>query len=108
MLSKTHSIISYVIILFGLIHIYFVTCLDSFDTYALWFVGSGVAIIFAGLINLVKTKSAEKIVFRICLLTNFIMTVLFVTALITMQNPQVFIGIFIFAIAMILSLKKTT
>jgi hypothetical protein len=108
MRSKIHLIISYLIILFGLIHIYFVRCLDSFDTYALWFIGAGIAIIFAGFINLLKTKSSEKIVFRICILTNFIMTSLFLVALFAMQKPQVYIGIVVFAIALALSLKSNS
>lgn len=108
MISKAHTIVSYLIILFGIIHIYFVHCLDSFDSYALWFIGAGIAIIFTGFINLIRTKSSEKIVFSICILTNFITASLFVFALFAMQNPQVYIGIFIFVIAFILSLKKNS
>ncbi len=104
--TKVHPIVSYLIILFGIIHISFASCLDSFDTYALWFIGAGIAIIFAGFINLIRTKSSEKIVFRICALTNFITTSLFVIALFAMQKPQVYIGIIVFSLASILSLKK--
>ena len=70
MISKILSITAYTIILFGLIHIYFVTCLEEIDTYALWFTGSGIAIIFAGLINLIRSKSSEKIVFSNCYYTG--------------------------------------
>ena len=104
--SKIHLILSYIIILFGIIHLYFTSCLETFDEYALWFIGAGIAIIFAGFINLIRTKSSEKIVFIICLLTNSLMTVLFALALFAMHKPQVYIGIAVFAIAFILSLKK--
>lgn len=106
MILKVHSIVSYHIILFGLIHICFVYCLDNFDTYALWFTGAGIAILFAGFINLIRTKSDETIVFSICVLTNSIITLLFMNALFAMQKPQVYVGIVVFAVAFILSLKK--
>ncbi|MFI5218850.1 MAG: hypothetical protein ACHQNT_05120 [Bacteroidia bacterium] len=106
MLSKFQLIISYIIILFGTIHLYFTSCLETFDEYALWFIGAGIAIIFAGFINLIRTKSSEKIVFIICILTNSLMTVLFALALFAMHKPQVYIGIIVFATAFILSLKK--
>jgi hypothetical protein len=106
MISKAHSVLSYLIILFGLIHIYFVSCLHTFDEYALWFIGSGIAIIFAGFINLIRAKSSEKIVSVLCLLTNFLMTSLFIVAFFAMQKPQVYLGIFIFALALITSLKN--
>ncbi len=108
MLSKIHVIVSYIIILFGTVHLYFTSCLESFDTYALWFIGAGIAIIFAGFINLIKAKSSEKIVFIICILTNFLMTALFCVALFAMQKPQVYIGIVLSAAALILSLKKNS
>src|SRR5436190_12209428 len=107
MRSKIHLILSYLIILFGMVHIYFARCLDSFDTYALWFIGSGIALIFAGFINLIKAKSSERIVYAICILTNIITTILFCVALIAMKNLQVYIGIVLFAIASLLSLKRT-
>jgi len=106
--SKVHLVFSYIIIFFGIIHLYFTSCLEAFDEYALWFIGAGIAIIFAGFINLIRAKSSEKIVFTICILTNFIMTSLFVVALFAMHKPQVYIGIMLSAIALILSLKKTS
>jgi hypothetical protein len=106
--SKFHSIISYSLILFGIIHLYFTSCLVAFDEYALWFIGAGIAIIFAGFINLIRAKSSEKIVFIICLITNFIMASLFVVALFAMHKPQVYLGIVLSVIALILSLKNTS
>ncbi len=106
MYSKFHILISYAIVLFGLVHIFFVTCLERFDTYALWFIGSAIAIVFAGFINLIRAKSSEKITYSICILTNLIMTFLFCFALLAMQDPQVYIGIFIFGLALFFSCKK--
>lgn len=104
--TKFHSIVSYLIILLGIIHIYFVTCLNSFDTYALWFIGTGIAIIFAGFINLLRIKSVEKIVFKICILTNFIMMFLFFISLFILKEAQVIVGIILFGTSLYLSARK--
>ncbi len=106
MRSKFYTVLCYIIILFGVIHLFFTSCLESFDSYALWFIGAGIAIIFAGFINLIKTKSSDKIIYTICILTNVIMTALFSLALFAMQDTQVFIGIFIFGLALFSSLRK--
>ena len=106
MRSKVHSFISYSIILFGLIHIYFARCLESFDTYALWFIGSGMAIIFAGFINLARTKSSEKTIYFLCIYTNILTTVLFLIALMAMKGIQVYIGIGLFAFALALCTRR--
>jgi hypothetical protein len=63
------KIVSYVIILLGVVHISFAFPLHM-NTDTLWFVGAGMAIIFAGLLNLVAidgggskfTKSVAVIV----------------------------------------------
>lgn len=103
--SKVHSIVSYAIILVGLIHIYFARCLENFDSYTLWFIGSGMAIIFAGFINLARTKSCEKTIYFVCIYTNVLTTGLFCVALIIMRDPQVYIGVGLFALALFLCAK---
>ena len=107
-ITKAHSVITYIIILLGAIHIYFSTCYETFDTDTLWFIGSGIAIILAGLINLMKTKSSDKIVYHVCLITNLLITILFCLALLALHGPQVYIGIILFALAFVLSLNRTS
>ncbi len=106
MRTKIHSIVSYLIILLGIIHIYFVTCLNSFDTYALWFIGTGIAIIFAGFINLIRIKSVENIVFKISILTNISMMLLFFLSFFILQEPQVIVGVILFGTSLYFSSIK--
>ena len=106
MIKKAHTVVTYLIIMMGMVHIYFARCLEEFDTYTLWFIGSGIAIIFAGLINLIRTKSKENIVYWVCLLTNFLNGGLFIVALKALQDPQVYLGIFLFSSAILLTIKR--
>lgn len=106
MFSKTHTILSYIIILLGTIHIIFVFPIVQFNTDTLWFIGTGMAIIFAGLINLIAIKFPEKFISNICMLTNFIMMFLFLISLFTIQEPQVFGGVVLFGTTLYLSSRK--
>jgi len=106
MFLKTHSILSYIIILLGIIHILFVFPIEQFNTDTLWFIGTGVAIIFAGFINIIATKSSEKFVRKICILANFSMMFLFLIALFTLQELQVFVGTILFGASLYLSSRK--
>jgi hypothetical protein len=104
--SKIHLAVSILIIILGLIHCYFTFCLDLLNTYALWFFGSGMAIIFAGLINLVRSQNYEKMIFHVCLYTNLLTLGLFFCALIIVQDIQVFIGIVLFFSALLLCITQ--
>lgn len=106
MIEKTHSVFSYVIILLGIVHIFFVFPIENFDTGTLYFIGSGIAIIFAGLINLISIKSSAKLILGIAIATNFIMMFLFSITLFALKEPQVYFGILLFGIAFFLSLRK--
>ena len=106
MFSKIHTILSYTIILLGAIHILFVYPIEEFNTDTLWFIGTGAAIIFAGLINLIAIKFPEKFIRNICILTNFIMMFLFLISLYALQEPQVFVGVILFGTTLYLSSRK--
>lgn len=107
MLRTLHKIITGLIVALGMLHV-FVTFVDydefSFD--ALWFAGSGLAIILAGFLNLVLLRDSgkDRIVWLLCLLTNFVFAVMFGAVLFLMRQPQVFLGMALFAAASIISL----
>jgi hypothetical protein len=65
----------------------------------IWFFGSGFALILAGIINIMASYSSEKTVLLISLITNFVVTILFIIALRFLMQPQVLTGFLIFAIA---------
>jgi asparagine N-glycosylation enzyme membrane subunit Stt3 len=76
---------------------------DSFSLRALWFASAGVALVLAGFINIILLREAgkDKVVWLLCLITNIIFAVMFASALSLMMQPQVFVGVALFAAATI-------
>ena len=113
MLRTAHKIITGLIISLGLLHV-LVTFVDydEFSLHALWFAGSGVAIILAGFLNLVLSRDVgkDRIVRLLCLFTNLVFVVMFCAALFLMRQPQVFLGVALFASAAVVAfaLPRTT
>ena len=106
MKRKIHFGISILIIFLGSIHIYLSTCYEVFDHDTLWFIGAGVAIILSGFINLMYLKGTSVFNHRVCLITNSIFLILFGVSLILIPDMQVYLGIALYAIAIILSLRR--
>lgn len=93
------KIVSFIIILLGLVHTYFAFFCRYMDIDTLWFLGSGFAIIFAGLLNFVALdRGGSKFTNATALITNALMCVMFCFALPLIHGPQVFIGTTIFMI----------
>lgn len=92
------KIVSYIIILLGIVHISFAFPLYmNADT--LWFVGAGMAIIFSGLLNLVAIdRGGSKFTKWIAIIINAINCAMFCFALPILKEPQVYVGITIFLI----------
>lgn len=107
MMRATHKIITGLMIALGLIHILFTFHdYDTFSMRALWFASAGVAIILAGFLNIVLLRDVgkDKVVRLLCVLANIIFTVMFSAVLFLMPQPQVFIGVALFAMATIFAL----
>ena len=93
-------------ILLGIIHQTFAFGANKFTQNTLWFIGSGFALIFAGFLNLalIKISPKDSLLRTLCIIANLTITILFVVALLTvMQEPQVFVGIGIFAVLTVFS-----
>ncbi|MDQ3714330.1 MAG: hypothetical protein M3388_19235 [Acidobacteriota bacterium] len=93
-------------ILLGIIHQTFALSVDKFTQNTLWFIGSGFAIIFVGFLNLalIKISPKDSLVRTLCIIANLTITILFVVALLTvLREPQVFVGIGIFALLTVFS-----
>ena len=70
------------------------------NTDTLWFVGAGMAIIFAGLLNLVAIdRGGSKFTKAIAIFVNAINCAMFCFALPILNEPQVIVGITIFLIS---------
>jgi len=100
MIKTAHKIITGLIIVLGLVHV-FVTFIDydEFSLRALWFASAGVAIILAGFLNIILLRDTgkDKLVWVLCLITNVTFVVMFAAALLLMKQPQVFFGVALFA-----------
>lgn len=95
------KIISFLIILLGIFHISFALPLQM-DTDSLWFVGTGMGIIFSGLLNLVAIdRGGSKFSKSVAMLVNTFNSGMFFYALFILDEPQVYVGIGIFLIAAI-------
>jgi len=95
------KIVSYIIILLGIVHISFAFPLHM-NTDTLWFVGAGMSIIFAGLLNLVAIdRGGSKFTKGIAILVNALNCAMFCFALPILNEPQVYAGITIFLITIV-------
>ncbi len=95
------KIVSIAIIIFGLLHIYCATC-RTMDTDTLWFIGSGFAIIFPGILNLVALdRGGSRFTLVTALIVNVLVLLLFCFALFILNELQVYIGIAVFLISSI-------
>ena len=100
MLKKLHKIGSYLIVALGIVHIVYTTQVyDRFTLGAFWFIGSGIAIVFAGFLNLMFLRFSERdrAAWILCLLGNLISLALFIVGLFIIGEPQVWFGTLLFA-----------
>jgi hypothetical protein len=95
-MKATIQILSLIIILLGVLHISFAFPLYA-NTDTLWFVGAGMAIIFVGLMNIITLDTEKKRSLYITLICNLLNCLLFCVALAILNEPQVYLGIGIFA-----------
>ena len=97
-MDRLIRIVSFLIILLGIVHVGFGFPIYM-NTDTLWFVGSGMAIVFGGLVNLVAIdRGGSKFTKAIAVFTNASICALFCFALPILNEPQVYIGIIIFLI----------
>ena len=109
MTSMAHKIVAGIIIALGLLHVSMTfRGYDRFSLGALWFAGSGVAIILAGFLNLILLREVgkDRVVWVLCLIANLTFAVMFVLALLLLPQPQVFVGAALFIAATLFSLIR--
>jgi hypothetical protein len=98
MLKTLYQITTGLLIALGVVHVWFTRyAYDGFSLDALWFIGSGAAIIFAGLLNIVILRGAgkDRVVWWLVFGTNLTLALGFTASLLVLKEPQVFIGIFL-------------
>lgn len=103
-MKTAHSVASILIVLLGCVHISF-----TFFNYhglsyeAVWFLGTGVAIVLAGLVNIAMLRDGggDTVIWTMALITNLFFLLGFAAASYMMREPRVFVGAILFAIATI-------
>ena len=101
-MSSAYKICSWLIVALGCAHLAFTfRDYDRFSLDAMWFAGSGLALVFAGFLNVAHLRAGgrDPAVRALTLLTDALCALLFVAALSLMRQPQVFVGVALFALA---------
>lgn len=103
MIYQIRSVISGLMILIGLVHIGFVFPLDATDINQLWFIGSGLALILSGLLNIAAiVNCVQRWLSYMTITANLLMLGLFIYAMQALQEPQVYAGIGLYLVAVVL------
>jgi fatty acid desaturase len=108
-LKTAHKICSWLVVALGCAHLAFTFHdYEEFSMPAFFFFGSGLAIVFAGFLNvaLIRDGGRDRVVKLLCLVANVALALLFAAALTMMRQPQVFVGVALFAFATVAALKK--
>ena len=107
-MRTVQTVASILIVLLGLLHVSF-TFLNyhglSYD--AVWFLGTGVAIVLAGFINIamLRDRASDTVIWTMALVTNLFFLLGFAFASYMMREPQVFIGAILFLATTIYSFR---
>jgi hypothetical protein len=104
MWRAVHKITTGLIIALGALHTGFtVQNYEGFTLDAMWFLGSGIAIILAGFLNVaaIRVGGRDQVVRYLCLTANLIFVALFAAALWLLSQPQVIVGVILFLVATI-------
>ena len=101
-MRAAYKICSWLVVALGCAHLLFTLHdYDEFSLDAMWFFGSGLALVFAGFLNVAYSRNGvrDKLVRALTVLTNVLCALLFVAALSLMRQPQVIVGVALFAFA---------
>ena len=101
-MRAAYKVCAWLIVALGCAHIIFTLHdYDAFSLDAMWFAGAGFALVFAGFLNVAHLRGGgrDPLVRALTILTDAACALLFVAALSLMRQPQVFVGVALFALA---------
>jgi hydrogenase-4 membrane subunit HyfE len=108
-----HLIAACLIAILGVIHTAMTPVFyHAFTLDAIWFAGTGLALVFLGLLNIAANKSALSSNFNLCIVANLICTIYFFLLVIILPEPHAFagvvfiLGLFMSSILMRIKLEK--
>jgi hypothetical protein len=104
-----YKICAWLIVALGAAHVLFTFHdYEEFSLRAMWFAGSGLALVFAGFLNVAHIRAAgrDPLVRALTVLTDAACALLFAAALTLMRQPQVLVGLALFALATLFAARK--
>jgi hypothetical protein len=103
-MKTAYWLVVVLILLLGCIHSLIALFCREFNEDNLWFLGSGMAILFSGVINILRILNHSGSVRVAAITVNLSVVMLFVLALWVLPEAQVYVGIALFLGAAFLSL----
>lgn len=93
-MKTVHKVSAWVLVVLGIGHTLLTPLFyPGFTEAALWFAGSGLGLLFLGLLNLIVIMSASRAILNLCLITNLIGSVYTILVAVTLPVPQAFLAI---------------
>lgn len=112
MLKLLSKIAAYLIIVIGVVHLSFTPFAYSRVTdNTVWFVGSGLAAIFGGFLNLIWLRNIgrDRVTYWLCLIASLLLALFFVLAAVVIPSPPPLLGVvlIVFEIIAVVMLGKS-
>ena len=93
-MKVAYTITSYLFLLLGVSHIAMTrTFFPGFGLDALWFVGTGLALVILALLNLTGLKTSTKQIHTLVIIANTLGTILLILIAIKLSEIQAFVGV---------------
>jgi len=104
-ISHTYRILAILLMILGIVHctmvfVYF----DSLNGEAIFSLGTGIAVLFLGLLNYSAAKLLTPMLLKTAVIANVIQTLYGIVSLTVMNDSQVYVGTFVFLTTLIMSL----
>lgn len=106
MTTTLHKVGAYLAVALGVAHLLFTfVAYDRFTHNALWFVGTGFAVVFAGFLNVAAMRAAagDRLTRSLSLFADATLFLLFAAALRILLEPQVWFGAGLFLMLSVLT-----
>jgi hypothetical protein len=98
-MKKLYIIICILYCILGIIHAALTPVFYKLNSLeALWFAGTGLSLVFLGLLNISAIRSNNKLIFDLCIFANIISAVYKTFLTIKICEPQAFIAVVLMAL----------
>ncbi len=104
--NRFYAALAYILMMMGIIHgLMVLVSYDEISVTAIFSLGTGLAVIFLGMLNLAAVKTHAPLLFALAVIANVFQSVYSGLSLMVLKNdPQAHIGFGIFLILLLISL----